>query len=176
MTILPKRKSQAHTAFFNTTLSEVWQCLLVLCGTVVKNLSANAGDPRDAGSISGLWRCLGEGNGNPLQYSCLENPKDRGDWPAIVHGVTESQTQLKWLSSSSWVTCLPWTPHSRLNVGSDFHTGRAGHHTNANRKSTGADVHVRYLLCLFACSIHSLDFIQYVQHKRKYLRTWTWQQ
>ena len=38
---------------------------------------------------------LGEGNGNPLQYSCLENPMDRGDWWATVHGVTESQTQLK---------------------------------------------------------------------------------
>ena len=50
----------------------------------------NAGDP---GSIPGLGRS-GEGNGNPLQYSCLENPKDRGAWKATVHGVTKSQTQL----------------------------------------------------------------------------------
>ena len=45
--------------------------------------------------------CIGEGNGNPLQYSCLENPKDRGAWWAAVYGVTQSWTWLKWLSSSS---------------------------------------------------------------------------
>ena len=47
---------------------------------VVKNLPANAGDIRDVGSIPGSGRSPGEGNGNPLQYSCLENPKDRGAW------------------------------------------------------------------------------------------------
>ena len=47
-----------------------------------------------------LW-CIGEGNGNPLQCSCLENPRDGGAWWAAVYGVTHSQTQLKWLSSSS---------------------------------------------------------------------------
>ena len=45
--------------------------------------------------------CIGEGNGNPLQYSCLENPRDRGAWWAAVYGVTQSRTRLKWLSSSS---------------------------------------------------------------------------
>ena len=45
--------------------------------------------------------CIGEGNGNPLQCSCLENPRDRGDWWAAVYGVTQSRTRLKWLSSSS---------------------------------------------------------------------------
>ena len=45
--------------------------------------------------------CIGEGNGNPLQYSCLEKPRDRGAWWAAVYGVAQSQTQLKWLSSSS---------------------------------------------------------------------------
>ena len=45
--------------------------------------------------------CIGEGNGNPLQCSCLENPKDRGAWWVAVYGVTLSQTRLKWLSSSS---------------------------------------------------------------------------
>ena len=45
--------------------------------------------------------CIGEGNGNPLQCSCLENPRDRGAWWAAIYGVTESQTWLKWLSSSS---------------------------------------------------------------------------
>ena len=51
----------------------------------------NAGDP---GLIPGSGRSLGEGNGNPLQYSCLENPMDRGAWLATVHGDTKSQTRL----------------------------------------------------------------------------------
>ena len=58
-------------------------------GSVVKNLPANAGD---IGSISGLGRSMGAGNGNTLQYSCLENPMDRGAWRATVHGVTKTQT------------------------------------------------------------------------------------
>ena len=62
---------------------------------VVENLLANAGDIRDTGSVSGSGRFPGGGHGNPLQYSCLENPMDRGAWWATVHGVTESQTQLK---------------------------------------------------------------------------------
>ena len=45
--------------------------------------------------------CIGEGNGNPLHCSCLENPRDGGAWWAAVHGVTQSQTRLTWLSSSS---------------------------------------------------------------------------
>ena len=59
---------------------------------MVKNLPANAGDVREEGSIAGLERSSGGGHGNPLQYSCLENPKDRGVWWAIVQGVTKSQT------------------------------------------------------------------------------------
>ena len=59
---------------------------------VVKNLPANAGDIRDPGSIPGLGRSSGEGHGNPLQYSCLENPMDRGAWWATIHGVAKSQT------------------------------------------------------------------------------------
>ena len=62
---------------------------------VVKNLPANAGDVRDVGSIPGSGTCPGEGHGNPLQCSCLENPMDRGAWRATVHGVTKSQTGLK---------------------------------------------------------------------------------
>ena len=60
-------------------------------GSVVKNPPANAGD---AGSILGLGRYPGEGNGNPLQYSCLENPMDGGAWWATVHEVAKSWTQL----------------------------------------------------------------------------------
>ena len=59
---------------------------------VVKNLPANARDVRDMGLIPGSGRSPGEGNGNPLQYSCLENPMDRGAWQAIVLRVTRSWT------------------------------------------------------------------------------------
>ena len=59
------------------------------------NLPANAGDIRDPGSITGLGRSPGGGHGNPLQYSCLENPMDRGPWQATVYGATKSWTQLK---------------------------------------------------------------------------------
>ena len=62
---------------------------------VVKNPPANAGDVRDAGLIPGLGRPPGGGNGNPLQYSCLGNPTDRGArWATIIHGVTKSRKQL----------------------------------------------------------------------------------
>ena len=62
---------------------------------VVKNLPASAGDARDMGSIPGSGRSPGEEHDNPLQYSCLENPMDRGTWQATVHGLTRSWTQLK---------------------------------------------------------------------------------
>ena len=72
------------------------------------------------------FSCIGEGNGNPLQYSCLENPRDRGAWWAAVHGVTQSWTRLKRLSSSNssrdnggeWIlkgckrNCLGWCKYS----------------------------------------------------------------
>ena len=59
---------------------------------MVKNLPANAGDLRDAGSIPGWERSPGKGNGNPLQYSCQEKPMDREAWQATVHRVAKSQT------------------------------------------------------------------------------------
>ena len=62
---------------------------------VIRSLSASAEDVRDAGSIPGLGRSPRGGNGNPLQYSCLENPMDRGAWWATVQRVAKSQTQLK---------------------------------------------------------------------------------
>ena len=65
---------------------------------MVKNPHASAGDLRDACSIPSLERSHGKGRGNPLQYSCLENPKDRGAWRTIVHRVAKSWTQLKRLS------------------------------------------------------------------------------
>ena len=63
-------------------------------GSVVKNLPSNAGDTRNVGAIPGWGRSPGEGNGYPLEYSCLENSMDRGAWQAIVHGATKSWTQL----------------------------------------------------------------------------------
>ena len=59
---------------------------------VVKNLSDNTGDIRDAGSIPGLERSPGGRHGKPLQHSCLENPMDRGAWRATVHGDAKSRT------------------------------------------------------------------------------------
>ena len=65
---------------------------------MVKNLPANAGDLRDMGLIPGSGRSLGGWNGNPLQYSCLENSMDRGAWRASVHEEAQRWTWLKWLS------------------------------------------------------------------------------
>ena len=63
-------------------------------GTEVKNSHANARNAREVDSIPGSERFPGEGNGNPLQYSCLVNSMDRGAWWATVHGVAKSHTQL----------------------------------------------------------------------------------
>ena len=81
-----KKKNVCDSLYCNT-------CFIVMSfpdGSVVKNLPASA---RDVGSTLGLGRSPGEGNGNPLQYSCLTNPMDRGAWWATVHGVAQSQTQ-----------------------------------------------------------------------------------
>ena len=66
---------------------------------VVKNLPANAEDIKYVGLIPGLGRSSRGRHGNSLQYSCLENPMDRGAWRATVHRVSKSQTRLKWLST-----------------------------------------------------------------------------
>ena len=76
---------QNVTVFGDRTFKEVTQAALM-----VKNPPVNAGDIRDVGWIAGSGRCPGGGRGNSLQYSCLENPMDRG-----VHGVAKSQTQLR---------------------------------------------------------------------------------
>ena len=70
----------------------VWTGMGFLCGAVVKNLLANTGDTRDAGSIAGLGRSPGGGHGNALQCYLLENPMDRGAWWATVHGVSKNET------------------------------------------------------------------------------------
>ena len=62
-------------------------------GSTVKNPPDNAGDVGDAALIPGLGRSPGQGNGNPLQYSCLGNAMDRGAWWAVVYGVAKSRTR-----------------------------------------------------------------------------------
>ena len=68
---------------------------------VLKNPSANEGDIRDTALIPGSGRSPGGGQGNPLQYSCLENPMDGGAWRAMVHRVAKNATQLKGLSADA---------------------------------------------------------------------------
>ena len=80
------------------------------CSSIGKESACSAGDP---GSIPGLGRPPGKGNGNPLQYSCLGNPKDRGAWQATVHGITKSQTQLNDLSSNNWEMRYLWMSKRR---------------------------------------------------------------
>ena len=72
------------------------------CSSLDKESTCNAGDP---GSIPGLGRSPGEGNGSPLQPPCLKNPMDRGTWWATVHGVAQSPTRLKRLRQGRENTC-----------------------------------------------------------------------
>ena len=75
-----------------TVVSQLKLPLLFIGASLVKNPPVNAGDAKDAGSIPGLERSLGEGNGSPLQYSCLGNPMDRGACQVLVQGAAKSQT------------------------------------------------------------------------------------
>ena len=76
-------------------------------GTVVRNLPADAGHTGDSDSISGSGRPPGVGNVNPLQYSCLKNPMDRGAWRVTVPGVAKSRTQLNTHSPYRAVVRIP---------------------------------------------------------------------
>ena len=77
-------------------MAHLWASQVALA---VKNLTAKAGDIRDAGSVPPLGRSPGGGHGNTLQYSCLENPMDRGACWAIVHRVAKSRIGLRHLST-----------------------------------------------------------------------------
>ena len=93
--------SCAEGPVFLLSLAQSYSASWVL-GLLTGNMnpSANAGEIRGTGLISGSGRPPGGKHGNPLQYSCLENAMDRGAWWAIVHGVTKSQTRLKRLSTA----------------------------------------------------------------------------
>ena len=104
---------QFNLFFYN--LKKKKSTIIVTCFPVVKNLPANAGDARDTGSIPGSGRSPGGGNGNPIQYSCLENSMDRGAWQATVHGVAKSRTWLSAHTTNSFVTDI-----KSLNVFSHF--------------------------------------------------------
>ena len=79
----------AVVTHFHNNLESLFHMILM-----VKNLPANAEDIRNMGSTPGLGRSSGGGHGNPLWYSCLENPMNRGAWRATFHGVAKSQTGL----------------------------------------------------------------------------------
>ena len=80
-------------------------------GSVMKNPPANARDTRNAGLIPGWWRSPGERNGNPLQYSCLGNPMDRGAWQVIVHRVTKN-----------WIWLHDWEHTEHIHRYTHIHT------------------------------------------------------
>ena len=90
---------EMHSQVLNVCPADYRPCILALGASqvvlVIKNMPANAGDIRDAGSIPGLGRSPGGGNGNPLQYSCLENPMDRGAWQAICRWGSKESDILK---------------------------------------------------------------------------------
>ena len=87
-----------HSKWFNVCFPH-WASHVVL---VLKSPPANAGDVRDMVSIPGSGRSPGKENGNPLQYSYLENPMDSGDWRATVYGVAKSQAT-KWLTLNNFL-------------------------------------------------------------------------
>ena len=87
---------EVYLAKWNQNSRAVWYFWGFSGGTEVKNLHANAGDTRDAGSIPGSGRCPKVGNDNPLQYSCLENSMEWGAWQVTVHGIAKSRTQLEY--------------------------------------------------------------------------------
>ena len=108
---MPPSQSTELNFLCHTAVSQylsVLHMVMYMCGTskvalVVKNPPANAGSMRDVGSFPGSGRPPGGGHGNPLQYSCLENPMDRGVWQATVYRVMKNQKQLKGLSTRVYV-------------------------------------------------------------------------
>ena len=137
--------SQGHwscwTSAHTNVLLSIWWALqyTTVVAQVVRKRLANRGDVRDAGSIPGLGRSPEGGNGYPLQYSCLENPMDRGAQWATVHGVTKSWTWLSDLAcvhanhpppSPNKVTCwgTGWLGLEHMNLGREYSSPHNQHH------------------------------------------------
>ena len=95
------RAAKAAMENFSSSLCHGLPVLFFACGG--KESACNPGEAGDIGSIPGWGRSPGGGLGNPLQYSCLENPVDRAAWWAAAHGVTKSQTRLKQLNTSTYL-------------------------------------------------------------------------
>ena len=116
------------------------------------NLPANAGNIRGVGSIPGSGRSPGVGNGNPLQYSCLENLIDRGAWRATVHGVAKSWTRLKQLSMQTQVQVgmlvEPRGNHNHIKSSYPLTGSSPGTTTEQLRQRLGAEWKVRKDLCV----------------------------
>ena len=124
---------------------------------VVKNLPVNAGDRRNWDSIPGSERSPEADHGNPLQYSCLEKPRDRGAWWATVHGVSKSQTWLK-----------------QLNTPTHTHTHTRTHtHTQTNKEPGGSQrvrhdwvhTHTHTPPCIYMC-VYIYTYI-YIERERE---------
>ena len=119
-------------------------------GAVVKNLPANAGDTKDMGLIPGSGRSPGVGNGNPLQYPCLENSQDRGAWWAILHGVAKSWTRLR-----DWVCSMH--KHTHIRAWTEVRSNRDKTYLRPGIKTRDLPVSlaVFFLLLLFALKLKS---------------------
>ena len=129
---------------------------------VVKNPTANAGEVRDVGSIPGLGRSLGGGHGNPLQYPCLENPKDRGTQRAMVHRITKSWTPQKLLSTHACIYThiyLNWQHHSK-SLSRNVYL-QSSHYLSAfEHRKSGEEFLSSFIFCsalLFVCDYLSFD-------------------
>ena len=110
---------------------------------MVQSLPAHAGDVSVTGSIPGLGSSPGEGNGNPLQYACLENPMDRGAWRATAHRVTKSQTRLKQSSTHAFM-------HLYVSHSSEYTSILISQFVPPSLSLPCLHVHSVYL-CLYSC-------------------------
>ena len=105
------KHSTAHTDFWTSQAA-----------LVVKNSPPSSGDIRDEGSIARSVRVPGGGHGNPLQYSCLKNPMDKGVWQVTVHRVAQRRTWLKWLSTHMLIFII-FKEGNFLSRNSSYETG-----------------------------------------------------
>ena len=119
-------------AMWGTVMRHLYLQTIFPGGSVVKNPPANEGD---ADSIPGLGRSPGGGNSNPFQYSCLENPMDRGTWQAAVHGVAKSWTRL-----NDWAFTMRTFRHGGLSGGLAGSQNFSSHPVVTRRPSTSIGV------------------------------------